>query len=80
MTKRESHMHLETQFLLPKCIHAAIEIGIADALIDGPFHVDAIAEATGTLPQPLYRLLSGPFHNFGDEQGVEREAERDLIR
>jgi predicted O-methyltransferase YrrM len=38
-------------------IHAAAKLGIADLLAGGPMPVGALADRTGTKPDPLYRLL-----------------------
>lgn len=40
-----------------RCLHAIAELGVADALGDRPASTEAIAKATGTQPQALYRVL-----------------------
>ena len=40
-----------------RCLHVIAESGVADALGDQPQSTEALAKATGTLPQPLYRVL-----------------------
>lgn len=40
-----------------RAIQTAAQLGIADLLVDGPRHVHALAEVTGTHAPSLYRLL-----------------------
>ena len=40
-----------------QAVHACAELGIADLLRDGPQSTAQLAEATGTDPTNLYRLL-----------------------
>jgi len=63
------------QFILGKWIsrpvHTAAELGIADLLIEGPQHVNTLAERTETKPELLCRLLRalasvGIFRENGD--------------
>ena len=42
---------------LPQGIHAVAVLGIADLLVDGPKSSDALAEATGSHPHTLRRVL-----------------------
>jgi SAM-dependent methyltransferase len=44
-------------FELSRAVCVAAELGIADLLFDGPQTVDELAAATGTQPEPLFRLL-----------------------
>jgi SAM-dependent methyltransferase len=50
-------MELTFGTLVAQSISAAAELGVADALADGPRPVDEIAEEVGADPQALYRLL-----------------------
>jgi len=40
-----------------RCVVAAAELGVADALSDGPLPVDELANRTGTNPDALFRVL-----------------------
>ena len=40
-----------------EAIRLAVQLRLADFLNDGPKSIDDLAQATGTLPTPLYRLL-----------------------
>ena len=40
-----------------RCLHVIAELGIADLIGDQSQSTDALAESTGTQPQPLYRVL-----------------------
>ncbi len=42
---------------IAQAIGVAAELGIADLLIDGPKSGDELAQATGSHPRALYRLL-----------------------
>ncbi|HEU5157413.1 MAG TPA: methyltransferase [Streptosporangiaceae bacterium] len=50
-------MELTTGTWVSQAISAAAELGVADALADGPRHVDDIATTVGADPAGLYRLL-----------------------
>ena len=43
--------------VLPRCLHAVANLGVADAIDDMPMSADAIAAATGTHPEALTRAL-----------------------
>jgi hypothetical protein len=43
--------------VLPRCLHAVANLGVADAIDDRPMSADAIAAATGTHPEALTRAL-----------------------
>lgn len=43
--------------ILAGAVAAAARIGVADALVNGPRSVEALAQITGTQPQALHRLL-----------------------
>jgi len=49
---------LATGHFLSRCLHVVAELGVADALGDPPQSTEALAKATGTQPQALYRVLS----------------------
>ena len=50
-------LQLAAGAVLPRCLHAAANLGIADALNDTPQSADMLAEATGTNPDALARTL-----------------------
>jgi hypothetical protein len=50
-------MQLTTACWTSRCLHVVAELGVADALGDQPQSNEALAKATGTQPQPLYRIL-----------------------
>lgn len=55
-----------------QAVYAAAKLGIADMLADGPLSAGTLAERTGTLEKPLYRLLRalaslGVFAEDGDQ-------------
>jgi hypothetical protein len=43
--------------VLPRCLHAVANLGVADAIDDMPMSADALAAATGTHPEALARAL-----------------------
>jgi O-methyltransferase domain/Dimerisation domain len=58
-------------YQVSQAIHVAATLGIADLLADGPRTSDALAEATGSQPRALYRLLralaaAGVLHEADD--------------
>lgn len=50
-------MQLTTACWTSRCLHVIAQLGVADALGDGPQSTEALASATGTQPQALYRAL-----------------------
>lgn len=44
-------------YQVTQAIHVAAVLGVADRLVDGPRTSEDLAAATGTCPEPLYRLL-----------------------
>ena len=44
-------------FRTTQMIYVAAKLGIADRLAEGPQNADALAQAVGAAPRPLYRLL-----------------------
>jgi O-methyltransferase domain/Dimerisation domain len=50
-------MQLTNAYWTSRCLHVVAELGVADALGDQPQTTDALAKATGTQPQALYRVL-----------------------
>ena len=50
-------MQLISGKCLSRCVSLAAELAIADMLTDGPKDVDALANGSGTLADPLYRVL-----------------------
>ncbi|MGE0378316.1 MAG: methyltransferase dimerization domain-containing protein [Planctomycetaceae bacterium] len=60
MADANPHQHLNQLicgYWHSQAVYVAAKLQIADQLSDGPLAVDALAERTGTVPQPLYRLL-----------------------
>ena len=43
--------------VLPRCLHAVANLGVADALTDTPQSADTLAEVTGANPDALARAL-----------------------
>lgn len=58
-------------FQASEALHAAAELGVPDALACGSLSLEALASATGTLPDPLGRLL----RVLAELDVVERDAE-----
>ncbi len=54
---RTALIEMAMGFLRGKVLCAAVRLGIADALGDGPKHLDELAAATASTPDSLYRLL-----------------------
>ena len=50
-------IQLTTACWASRCLHVIAELGVADALGDQPQSTEALAKATGTQPQALYRVL-----------------------
>jgi len=50
-------MQLATTCWASRCLHIVAELGVADALGDQPQSTEALAKATATQPQALYRVL-----------------------
>ncbi|HKW31925.1 MAG TPA: methyltransferase [Candidatus Acidoferrum sp.] len=50
-------MQLTTASWTSRCLHVVAQLGVADALGEQPQSTEALARATGTQPQPLYRAL-----------------------
>ena len=50
-------MQLTAACWTSRCLHVVAELGVADALGDQPQSTEALAKATGTQPQALYRVL-----------------------
>src|SRR5262249_26517645 len=50
-------MQLINAYRVSQALHVAASLGVADQLKDGPMSSDALAQACGTLPRSLYRLL-----------------------
>jgi len=50
-------MQLTTAGWTSRCLHVVAELGVADAIADQPQSTEALAKATGTQPQALYRVL-----------------------
>src|SRR5215472_544283 len=66
-------MELISGKCVSRCVSLAAELAIADMLAHGPQGVAALASATGTLPDPLYRVLrllaaTGVFDELPDRQ------------
>ena len=43
--------------VLPRCLHAVANLGVADALNDKPLSAESLAESTGAHPEALARAL-----------------------
>jgi 2-polyprenyl-3-methyl-5-hydroxy-6-metoxy-1,4-benzoquinol methylase len=50
-------MQLISGKCVSRCVSLAAELAIADMLANGPQDVEALANGTGTSPEPLYRVL-----------------------
>jgi hypothetical protein len=50
-------MQLTTACWASRCLHVVAELGVSDALGDQPQSTEALAKATSTQPQALYRVL-----------------------
>jgi hypothetical protein len=50
-------MQLTNAYWTSRCLHAVAELGVADHLGDQPQSTESLAKATGTSPDPLYRVL-----------------------
>jgi hypothetical protein len=50
-------MQLTTACWTSRCLHVVAELGVADALDDQPATTEALAKASGTRPEALYRVL-----------------------
>ena len=57
MSRAAELRRLVNSYQLSQAIHVAAVLGIADLVADGPRSSDELAEATGTDPTALYRLL-----------------------
>ena len=84
MSKAAELRRLVNSYQLSQAIHVAAVLGIADLLADGPRSSDDLAEATGTNPRALYRLLRalaafGLFHE-DDERRFSLTELGDALR
>ena len=66
-------MRLINAYRVSQALHVAASLGVADQLKDGPMTSDALAQACGTHPRSLYRLLralaaAGVFHETGKRE------------
>jgi hypothetical protein len=73
MSRAAELRRLVNSYQLSQAIHVAAVLGIADLLADGPRSSDELAEATGTDPRALYRLLRtlsafGLFHEDAERR------------
>ncbi|GAA0590869.1 methyltransferase [Actinomadura livida] len=59
MMSRSPLLDLVFGYMPAQMLHAAVEIGVADALADGPKTSAELADETGTHAPSLYRLLRG---------------------
>jgi hypothetical protein len=50
-------LQLTTACWASRCLHAVADLGVADAIGDQPQSTEALAKATATQPQALYRVL-----------------------
>jgi hypothetical protein len=81
---QELMWRLITGFYLSQAVHVVATLGVADLQRDGPRSVDELADATGTHPRSLFRLLralasAGVFAE--DEEGrFALTAAADLLR
>ena len=63
----ETILQVAAGAVLPRCLHAVANLGVADALDDKPQSADMLADATGAHPEALARALrllvaNGVFH------------------
>jgi len=84
LSKAAELRRLVNSYQLSQAIHVAAVLGIADLLADGPRSSDDLAEATGTNPRALYRLLRalsafGLFHE-DDERRFSLTELGDALR
>lgn len=66
-------MGLINGYLVSQALYVTATLGVADLLRNGPRSAEALAAATGTKAEPLYRLLRalaaiGVFHEDGERQ------------
>ena len=54
---KQQLMQIADGFLLSSCLHVATKLKIADLVADGPRPVEALAAATGSNADGLYRVL-----------------------
>lgn len=57
LLNKEKIFELSAQFMISQCLFTAVEFNLFDVLSDGAMSSDALANATGTHPEALYRLL-----------------------
>ena len=57
LTANMQIMQLTTSYWTSRCLHVIAELGIADLIGDQPQSTDALAKASGTQPNALYRVL-----------------------
>jgi hypothetical protein len=50
-------MQFTTSYWTSRCLHVVAELGIADLIGDQPQSTEALAKASGTQPNALYRVL-----------------------
>src|SRR5215472_922163 len=55
----EQVVRLMYGYLSTQLLYVAAELGLADALADGPLDVEAVAEVVGAQADPLRRVLRG---------------------
>lgn len=58
-------------FMRSKCLHAAVQLGVADALAGGPLSAAALAAKLGAKPDHLRRALRYLVHHCGIFQETE---------
>lgn len=70
-------LQLTNAYWTSRCLHVIAELGVADAIGDQPQTTEALAKATGTQPQALYRALRllASFGIFEENQGSWQHTE-----
>jgi len=75
--------HIATGFLLSRCLHAVLELGVPDALGNRSEHVRELAAKVGAEPEALSRVLrmlstASVFLDMGDDRYSHSAASRVL--
>lgn len=75
-------MQLTSAYWTSRCLHTVAQLGVADHLGDEPLPTEALAKATGTRPDALYRVLrllaSAGVFEWADGKWKHTEASRFL--
>ena len=84
-TPQDTLAGMITGYWVSQMVHVAAKLGLADRLADGPRTADELAQATGTNPRSLYRLLRalaslGVFSEGDDQRFTQTPLSEDLRR